>query len=181
VGEGVTPGAIYELLKRVRQQVEPHWRQLSYPVTIPGEGYRLQTPQYSQFSLIGTQGEVFCLSVLRICAQRQALVRCWTLLRKRLRQAAKKRVLWKKADQPQKHRQSGESFARLRRQDSTVSALDQEGTAIMGIFEGAGLGTAPTGLPTGPRDASIVNSWPQRLGTHGPRPWIGAQRRKSDG
>jgi hypothetical protein len=42
VGEGVTPGAIYELVKRVRQKVEPDWREPSYVVTVPGEGYRLQ-------------------------------------------------------------------------------------------------------------------------------------------
>jgi len=44
VGEGVTPGAIYELVKRVRQKVEPDWRSPSYVITVPGEGYRLQTP-----------------------------------------------------------------------------------------------------------------------------------------
>jgi hypothetical protein len=42
VGEGVTPGAIYELVKRVRQKVEPDWREPSYVVTVPGEGYRLK-------------------------------------------------------------------------------------------------------------------------------------------
>jgi len=45
VGEGVTPGAIYELVKRVRQKVEPDWREPSYVVTVPGEGYRLQIPE----------------------------------------------------------------------------------------------------------------------------------------
>jgi hypothetical protein len=45
VGEGVTPGAIYELVKRVRQKVEPDWREPSYVVTVPGEGYRLQIPR----------------------------------------------------------------------------------------------------------------------------------------
>jgi hypothetical protein len=44
VGEGVTPGAIYELVKRVRQKVEPDWRAPSYVVTVPGEGYRLEFP-----------------------------------------------------------------------------------------------------------------------------------------
>jgi hypothetical protein len=42
VGEGVTPGAIYELVKRVRRKVEPDWREPSYIVTVPGEGYSLQ-------------------------------------------------------------------------------------------------------------------------------------------
>ncbi len=42
VGEGVSPGAIYELVKRVRQKVELDWRNPSYIVTVPGEGYRLQ-------------------------------------------------------------------------------------------------------------------------------------------
>ena len=42
VGEGVTPGAIYELVKRVRQKVEPDWREPCYVVTVPGEGYRLK-------------------------------------------------------------------------------------------------------------------------------------------
>jgi DNA-binding response OmpR family regulator len=45
VGEGVTPGAIYELVKRLRQKVEPDWRDPRYVVTVPGEGYRLQIPQ----------------------------------------------------------------------------------------------------------------------------------------
>lgn len=45
VGEGVTPGAIYELVKRVRQKVEPDRRNPSYIVTVPGEGYRLQWPE----------------------------------------------------------------------------------------------------------------------------------------
>lgn len=44
IGEGVSPGAIYELVKRVRQKVEPDWRDPSYVVTVPGEGYRLQAP-----------------------------------------------------------------------------------------------------------------------------------------
>ena len=42
VGEGVTPGAIYELVKRVRQKVEPDWRDPCYVLTVPGEGYRLK-------------------------------------------------------------------------------------------------------------------------------------------
>jgi hypothetical protein len=42
VGAGVTPGAIYELVKRVRQKVEPDWREPCYVVTVPGEGYRLK-------------------------------------------------------------------------------------------------------------------------------------------
>jgi hypothetical protein len=45
VGEGVSPGAIYELVKRVRQKVEPDWRNPCYIVTVPGEGYRLQFPE----------------------------------------------------------------------------------------------------------------------------------------
>jgi hypothetical protein len=45
VGEGVTPGAIYELVKRVRQKVEPDWRAPLYVVTVPGEGYRLHMPE----------------------------------------------------------------------------------------------------------------------------------------
>ncbi len=45
VGEGVSPGAIYELVKRVRQKVEPDWRNPCHIVTVPGEGYRLQVPE----------------------------------------------------------------------------------------------------------------------------------------
>jgi hypothetical protein len=45
VGEGVSPGAIYELVKRVRQKVEPDWREPCYIVTVPGGGYRLQVPE----------------------------------------------------------------------------------------------------------------------------------------
>lgn len=45
VGEGISPGAIYELVKRVRQKVEPDWRKPCYIVTVPGEGYRLQVPE----------------------------------------------------------------------------------------------------------------------------------------
>jgi hypothetical protein len=43
VGEGVSPGAIYELVKRVRQKVEPDWKNPRYIVTVPGRGYRLET------------------------------------------------------------------------------------------------------------------------------------------
>ncbi len=43
-GEGVSPGAIYELVKRVRQKVELDWRTPRYIVTVPGAGYRLQGP-----------------------------------------------------------------------------------------------------------------------------------------
>lgn len=42
VGEGVSPGAIYELVKRVRQKIEPDWRNPRYIVTVPGKGYRLE-------------------------------------------------------------------------------------------------------------------------------------------
>ena len=45
VGEGVSPGAIYELVKRVRQKIEPDWKNPHYIVTVPGKGYRLQTPE----------------------------------------------------------------------------------------------------------------------------------------
>jgi hypothetical protein len=45
VGEGVSPGAIYELVKRVRQKVEPDWKNPCYIVTVLGEGYRLQVPE----------------------------------------------------------------------------------------------------------------------------------------
>lgn len=43
VGEGVSPGAIYELVKRVRQKIEPDWKQPRYIVTVPGKGYRLDS------------------------------------------------------------------------------------------------------------------------------------------
>jgi hypothetical protein len=43
IGEGVSPGAIYELVKRVRQKVEPDWKNPRYIVTVPGKGYRLET------------------------------------------------------------------------------------------------------------------------------------------
>jgi hypothetical protein len=42
VGEGVSPGAIYELVKRVRQKIEPDWKNPAYIVTVPGKGYRLE-------------------------------------------------------------------------------------------------------------------------------------------
>ncbi|MCB9101278.1 MAG: winged helix-turn-helix transcriptional regulator, partial [Anaerolineales bacterium] len=42
IGEGVSPGAIYELVKRVRQKIEPDWKQPRYIVTVPGKGYRLE-------------------------------------------------------------------------------------------------------------------------------------------
>lgn len=45
VGQGVSPGAIYELVKRLRQKVELDWRSPCYIVTVPGEGYRLQVPE----------------------------------------------------------------------------------------------------------------------------------------
>lgn len=45
VGGGVTPGAIYELVKRVRQKVEPDWRNPRYLVTVSREGYRLEVPE----------------------------------------------------------------------------------------------------------------------------------------
>lgn len=45
VGEGVSPGAIYELVKRVRKKVEPDWREPSYIVTVPGGGYRIEVPE----------------------------------------------------------------------------------------------------------------------------------------
>lgn len=42
IGEGVSPGAIYELVKRVRQKIEPDWKNPRYIVTVPGKGYRLE-------------------------------------------------------------------------------------------------------------------------------------------
>jgi len=42
-GEGVSPGAIYELVKRLRQKIEPDWRNPRHIVTVPGKGYRLET------------------------------------------------------------------------------------------------------------------------------------------
>jgi hypothetical protein len=41
-GAGVSPGAIYELVKRVRKKIEVDWRHPRYLVTVPGEGYRLE-------------------------------------------------------------------------------------------------------------------------------------------
>jgi hypothetical protein len=41
----VFDAAIYELVKRVRKKVEPDWKDPRYIVTVPGEGYRLQTPE----------------------------------------------------------------------------------------------------------------------------------------
>ena len=40
--EGVSPGAIYELVKRTRQKVEADWKHPKYIVTVAGEGYRLE-------------------------------------------------------------------------------------------------------------------------------------------
>jgi hypothetical protein len=42
---GIFDAAIYELVKRVRKKVEQDWRDPHYIVTVPGEGYRLQTPE----------------------------------------------------------------------------------------------------------------------------------------
>ncbi len=39
--EGVTPGAIYELVKRARQKIEDDWKKPKWIVTVAGEGYRL--------------------------------------------------------------------------------------------------------------------------------------------
>jgi hypothetical protein len=44
IGEGVSPGAIYELVKRVRQKIEPDWKNPTYIITVPGKGYRLENP-----------------------------------------------------------------------------------------------------------------------------------------
>jgi len=41
-GEGVSPGAVYELVKRVRQKVEKDWKNPIYLLTVSGEGYRLE-------------------------------------------------------------------------------------------------------------------------------------------
>ncbi|MEN6479104.1 MAG: winged helix-turn-helix domain-containing protein [Anaerolineales bacterium] len=43
--DGVSPGAIYELVKRVRQKIEVDWRDPRLLITVPGEGYRLESPQ----------------------------------------------------------------------------------------------------------------------------------------
>lgn len=40
--EGVSPGALYELVKRVRQKVESDWHNPRMLVTVVGEGYRLK-------------------------------------------------------------------------------------------------------------------------------------------
>ncbi len=48
VGEGVSPGAIYELVKRVRQKIEPDWKNPRYIVTVPGKGYRVHSSGYLQ-------------------------------------------------------------------------------------------------------------------------------------
>ena len=42
---GVSPGAVYELVKRVRQKVEVDWRNPLYVVTVPGEGCWLEVPR----------------------------------------------------------------------------------------------------------------------------------------
>jgi DNA-binding winged helix-turn-helix (wHTH) protein len=41
--EGVTPGAIYELVKRSRQKIEADWKEPKWIVTVAGEGYRLDS------------------------------------------------------------------------------------------------------------------------------------------
>ena len=41
-GEGVSPGAVYELVKRLRQKIEKDWRKPAYLLTVSGEGYRLE-------------------------------------------------------------------------------------------------------------------------------------------
>ena len=41
-GEGVSPGAVYELVKRLRQKIETDWRKPAYLLTVSGEGYRLE-------------------------------------------------------------------------------------------------------------------------------------------
>jgi hypothetical protein len=38
---GVTPGMIYELVKRVRIKIEADWKQPRYLISVSGEGYRL--------------------------------------------------------------------------------------------------------------------------------------------
>lgn len=40
--DGVTPGAIYELVKRTRQKIEDDWKNPRWIVTVAGEGYRLE-------------------------------------------------------------------------------------------------------------------------------------------
>ncbi|MGB2965009.1 MAG: winged helix-turn-helix domain-containing protein [Anaerolineales bacterium] len=43
-GEGVSPGAVYELVKRVREKIEKDWKNPAYLLTVSGEGYRLERP-----------------------------------------------------------------------------------------------------------------------------------------
>jgi len=40
--EGVSPGALYELVKRVRKKIESDWHQPRHLVTVAGAGYRLE-------------------------------------------------------------------------------------------------------------------------------------------
>src|SRR5262249_8722404 len=40
--EGVSTGAIYELVKRTRQKIETNWKEPELIVTVQGEGYRLE-------------------------------------------------------------------------------------------------------------------------------------------
>lgn len=40
--EGVSPGAIYELIKRTRQKVEDDWKAPKWIISVAGEGYRLE-------------------------------------------------------------------------------------------------------------------------------------------
>lgn len=41
--KGVSPGAIYELVKRTRQKVEADWKNPKWIVSVAGEGYRLDS------------------------------------------------------------------------------------------------------------------------------------------
>ncbi len=43
-GEGVSPGAVYELVKRLREKIEKDWKNPTYLLTVSGEGYRLERP-----------------------------------------------------------------------------------------------------------------------------------------
>ena len=43
-GEGVSPGAVYELVKRLREKIERDWKNPTYLLTVSGEGYRLERP-----------------------------------------------------------------------------------------------------------------------------------------
>lgn len=43
-GEGVSPGAVYELIKRLRIKIEKDWKNPTYLLTVSGEGYRLERP-----------------------------------------------------------------------------------------------------------------------------------------